>query len=80
MPAPKLGTGHGARESSVVSHTSFARLQSQPDEVIRIRYDSRENLVAAGVIRDPVAHNPLPDPFPQSGNTPYVPDPPLRRY
>jgi len=80
MPAPKLGTGHGARESSVVSHTSFARLQSQPDEVIRIRYDSRENLVAAGVIRDPVAHTPFPDPFPQSGNTPYVPDPPLRRY
>ena len=79
-PAPKLGTGHGARESSVVSHTSFARLQIQPNEVIRIRYDSRENLVAVGVIRDPVAHNPIPDPFPQSGNTSYVPDPPLRRY
>jgi hypothetical protein len=80
LPAPKLGTGHGARESSVVSHTSFARLQSQPDEVIRIRYDSRENLVAAGVIREPVARGPIPDPFPQSGDTPYVPDPPLRRY
>lgn len=75
-PAPKLGTGHGARESSVVSHTSFARLQSQPDEVIRIRYDSRENLVAAGVIREPAAHHPIPDPFPQSGNASYVPDPP----
>lgn len=80
LPAPKLGTGHGARESSVVSHTSFARLQAQPNEVIRIRYDSRENLIAAGVIRDPVAHGPIPDPFPQSGNTSYVPEPPLRRY
>jgi len=80
LPAPKLGTGHGARETSVVSHTSFARLQSQPNEVIRIRYDSRENLIASGVIREPVAHNPVPDPFPQSGNTSYVPDPPLRRY
>lgn len=80
LPAPKLGTGHGARESSVVSHTSFARLQAQPNEVIRIRYDSRENLVAAGVIREPVVHNPIPDPFPQSGSTSYVPDPPLRRY
>jgi hypothetical protein len=80
LPAPKLGTGHGARESSVVSHTSFARLHSQPDEVIRIRYDSRENLVASGVIREPIAHNPIPDPFPQSGSTSYVPDPPLRRY
>jgi hypothetical protein len=73
LPAPKLGTGHGARETSVVSHTSFARLQSQPNEVIRIRYDSRENLIASGVIREPVAHNPMPDPFPQSS---YVPDPP----
>jgi hypothetical protein len=80
LPAPKLGTGHGARETSVVSHTSFARLQSQPNEVIRIRYDSRENLIAAGVIREPVARGPIPDPFPQSGDTPYVPDPPLRRY
>ncbi len=80
LPAPKLGTGHGARETSVISHTSFARLQSQPNEVIRIRYDSRENLIASGVIREPVAHNPIPDPFPQSGNTSYVPDPPLRRY
>jgi len=76
LPAPKLGTGHGARESSVVSHTSFARLQAQPNEVIRIRYDSRENLIASGVIREPVARNPIPDPFPQSGNTSYVPDPP----
>lgn len=76
LQAPRLGTGHGARESSVVSHTSFARLQAQPNEVIRIRYDSRENLVAAGVIREPVAHKPMPDPFPQSGNAIYVPDPP----
>jgi hypothetical protein len=80
LPTPKLGTGHGARETSVVSHTSFARLQSQPNEVIRIRYDSRENLIASGVIREPVAHNPIPNPFPQSGNPSYVPDPPLRRY
>jgi hypothetical protein len=80
LPAPKLGTGHGARETSVISHTSFARLQSQPNEVIRIRYDSRENLIASGVIREPVAHSPTPDPFPQSGNSSYVPDPPLRRY
>jgi hypothetical protein len=80
LPAPKLGTGHGTRESSLVSHTSFARLQAQPDEVIRIRYDSRENLIAAGVIREPVARNPIPDPFPQSGSTAYVPDPPSRRY
>jgi len=78
QPAPKLGTGHGARESSVVSHTSFARLQAQPNEVIRIRYDSRENLIASGVIREPAEQ--YPNPFPQSGNASYVPDPPPRRY
>lgn len=75
LPAPKLGTGHGARETSVVSHTSFARLQSRPNEVIRIRYDSRENLIASGVIREPVPTIPGPNPFPQSGNASYVPDP-----
>lgn len=79
-PAPQLGTAHGQRETSVVSHTSFARLQTQPNEVIRIRYDSRENLIAAGVIREPAALLPVPNPFPQSANTSYVPDPPVRRY
>lgn len=74
-PAPQLGTAHGQRETSVVTHTSFARLQAQPNEIISIRYDSRENLVAAGIIREPVARVPAPHPFPQSTNTPYVPDP-----
>ena len=84
MPAPasKLGTGHGQREESTVSHTSFARQQSQPNETIRIRYDSRENLVARGVIREPVIRplTPAPNPFPLSDNVSYVPDPPVRRY
>jgi len=82
MPAPKLGTGHGQREESMVSHTSFARQQSQPNETIRIRYDSRENLVASGVIREPVIRPlmPAPNPFPLSDNVSYVPDPPVRRY
>ena len=71
--APQLGTAHGQRETSMVSHTSFERLQPQPNEIIRIRYDSRENLVAAGIIREPVAHAPVPNPFP--ANTSYVPDP-----
>jgi len=81
-PAPKLGTGHGQREESTVSHTSFARQQSQPNETIRIRYDSRENLVASGVIREPVIRplTPAPNPFPLSDNVSYVPDPPVRRY
>ncbi len=80
MPSPKLGTAHGQRETSVITHTRFDRLQPQPNEVIRIRYDSRENLIASGVIREPVARQPVPNPFPESGNASYVPDPPVRQY
>lgn len=77
MPAPslRLGTAHGQRETSVVSHTTFTRLQDQPNEVISIRYDSRANLVASGVIREQPARVPSPRAFPQSDNVSYVPDP-----
>ena len=75
MPSQRLGTAHGQRETSVVSHTSFTRLQEQPNEVISIRYDSRANLVARGVIREPVARPWPPRAFPQSDSVSYVPDP-----
>lgn len=71
----KLGTGHGEREWSQVSHTNFERAQSSPNETVRIRYDSFENLVSMGVIREP--NRPwqrTPNPFPESLG--YVPDPP----
>ncbi len=73
--APKLGTGHGERESSYVSHTEFERERSSPDEVIRIRYDSHDNLVAMGVLPPPRASQPRPNAFPDSP-VGYVPDPP----
>ena len=74
-PSAKLGTAHGQRETSVVTHTTFTRLQDRPNEVISIRYDSRENLIASGVIREPVARPHVPRAFPQSDNFSYVPDP-----
>ncbi|ADU37293.1 hypothetical protein [Variovorax paradoxus] len=80
-PAPSLGTAHGRRETSYVGKTNFERAQSTPDEVVRIRYDSRDNLIAAGVI--PVPPTPRwprpagPSPFPGSDSG-YVPDPPSR--
>ena len=76
VPEAKLGTGHGERETSYVEHTAFTRLQSQPNEVIRIRYDSRENLLAMGVIRAPGRVPLVPNPFPESPGAQYVPDPP----
>jgi hypothetical protein len=73
-PATKLGTGHGEREYSYVNHTEFARMQSQPNEVIRIRYDSMERLLAMGIIKRPRPVSPSVNPFPASPPE-YVPDP-----
>ena len=67
--AEKLGTGHGEREPSPTTQTTFERASSQPNEIVQVRYDSHANLVAAGVIgrpQPPVA----PQPFPG-----FVPDP-----
>lgn len=75
-PAPRLGTGHGEREYSYVVDTEFHRMQSQPNEVIRIRYDSFENLVAMGIIRSSYPVSRAPDPFPGSQQRRFVPDPP----
>ena len=74
--APKLGTGHGEREYSYVNHTEFARLQPQPSEIIRIRYDSLENLLAMGIVKRPRPLPPTMNPFPASPEQQYVPDPP----
>ena len=71
---PKLGTGHGEREISYITHTNFDRLHEQPDEIISIHYDSLSNLIAMGIIPRPHAPIPAPEPFPS--NRGYVPDPP----
>ena len=76
MPAPKLGTGHGEREYSHVENTEFQRRQTQPDEIIRIRYDSLDNLIALGVVAKPRPVIPVTNPFPASPQQHYVPDPP----
>jgi hypothetical protein len=69
----RLGTGHGERRDSGAVYTQFERANAQPDEVIRIYYDKRRNLVAHGVIPRPKRRfaRDLPDPFPQG----FVPDP-----
>jgi hypothetical protein len=77
LAIPKLGTAHGEREQSYVSHTNFERAQPSPNEIIRIRYDSRESLVAMGVIRVPNRIPVSPNPFPVAE---YTPDPPTRQY
>lgn len=75
-PPTKLGTGHGEREFSHVDHTEFERLHAQPDEVIRIRYDSLDNLIAMGIIEKSHPAVPAANPFPATVQQQYVPDPP----
>jgi hypothetical protein len=76
VPAAKLGTGHGEREYSYVNRTDFSRMQNQPNEVVRIRYDSFENLLAMGIVKRPRPAAPTMNPFPASPEQQYVPDPP----
>ena len=73
-PAPRLGTGHGARENAPVTYTTFERRSERPDELIRIRYDSRENLIAMGILSTTTVP-PRPNPFPGAPHPGYVPDP-----
>jgi hypothetical protein len=68
----KIGTGHGEREQSYVSYTDFRRASPYPDEILTIYYDSRENLVAHGII--PGAPR-VAEPHPFPGHR-FVPDPP----
>ena len=66
-----IGTGHGRNERSVTSYTDFERAQAAPNELIAIHYDSRDNLIAMGVIPRP---RKVPNPFPATAG--FVPDPP----
>jgi hypothetical protein len=72
---PALGTGHGRGEYSPVEQVAFERAKTQPDELIAIRYERRETLVALGVLPEPrIRRWPRqPDPFP--GALGFVPDP-----
>ena len=82
MQAPverdRLGTGHGQRETSVVRVTTFQRASSRPDQRLEIRYDSLENLVAAGIVPPPRVATTAPHAFPADPPRDYVPDPPRR--
>lgn len=68
----KLGTGHGRHETSHAYYTSFERASTHPAELITLHYDSHQNLLARGIIRQPVPVAPWPAPRPFPG---FVPDP-----
>ncbi|HET7756774.1 MAG TPA: hypothetical protein VFK87_05925, partial [Steroidobacteraceae bacterium] len=64
------------REYSYAVDTEFRRMQREPNEIIRIRYDSLENLVAMGIVRRPRPPGQAPEAFPGSEGRAFVPDPP----
>ncbi len=66
----RLGTGHGEREYAPTTQTSFERASERPAEVVRLRYDSYDNLVASGVLPRQRRIPATPEPFPG-----FVPDP-----
>jgi hypothetical protein len=76
--AQGLGTQHGERMASYAPTVAFKRESNSPAELIQLRYDTTENLVARGVLQwqqayyapQPIA---TPKPFPKNS---YVPDPP----
>ncbi len=72
--AERLGTGHGQREYAPIRHTDFERASASPAEVLSVRYDSRPNLMARGILPKPRPvrpYWPAPQPFPGQ----FVPDP-----
>jgi hypothetical protein len=70
-----LGTGHGRSEGAEARYVQFERESDLPNEVITIRYDTRANLVARGIIVEPVREpRREPNPFPAR----FVADPPAR--
>jgi hypothetical protein len=75
MEQPSLGTGHGRGEYSPVEQVEFERASSQPDEMIAIRYERRETLVAMGVIPQRQHSLPRRDPDPFPAALGFVPDP-----
>jgi hypothetical protein len=75
MQQPSLGTGHGRGEYSPVEQVEFQRASSRPDEMIAIRYERRETLVAMEVIPERRYSLPRRDPDPFPGTLGFVPDP-----
>jgi hypothetical protein len=73
----KLGTGHGPREWSVTTEVAFERATPRPQFTQEIAYDTRDNLVAMGVIPPWRYGERQPRPFPSSPDASgFVPDPP----
>lgn len=76
-PQPQFGTAHGGLVRSPSDTDDYAYARGRPDETIRIYYDSRQNLIARGII-PPQGYadgRRVPNPFPVAGREGFVPNP-----
>jgi hypothetical protein len=78
MPRNKVGTGHGQREWSPVSHTDFVRATRSPTQVTQVRYDDIDNLIAMGVMPRPYRWDRHPHRAPEAFPNGFAADPPGR--
>jgi hypothetical protein len=69
-----IGTGHGDRQWAPVGRTGFERASGQPAQVLQLRYDDMDALVARGIMRRPCRN--LRQSGPQAFPGGFVPDPP----
>jgi hypothetical protein len=69
-----LGTGHGRREYRPSVNVAFDR-EDTVSEVTNIRYDSRQNLIAMGVIPSRGYYSQSPRAFPNQPQVGFTPDP-----
>jgi hypothetical protein len=77
--AQSIGTGHGAREWSPVSRTDFVRASRTPAQVMQLRYDDIDNLMAMGVMPQPNRYDTYRRGQPQAFPNGFAADPPGRR-
>ncbi len=77
-PAQSIGTGHGAREWAPVSRTDFVRASRSPAQVLQMRYDDIDNLVAMGVMPRPYRDDSRRRGHPQAFPNGFAADPPGR--
>jgi len=62
QPREKLGTGHGERDTRTSITRNSCACRKQPNQIIRIHYDSIDNLFAMGIVTRPRPMPPVPEP------------------
>jgi hypothetical protein len=77
-PQRKLGTGHGEREWSPVSHTDFERASRTPTQVTQLRYEDIDSLIAMGAMPRPYRWDRYPRRNPEAFPSGFAADPPRR--